>query len=101
MNELLIKLPLNLISYADDTIILCSGKFCEAVQDSINAILEIVGDWLLTFELSLNNNKSIFIAFSSNNKNIPENIDIKINNSRLNKVDNHKYLGIIFDSNLK
>ena len=56
VNELLIKLPLNLISYADDMIILCSGKSLEVVQDSLNAILEIVGDWLLTNELSLNIN---------------------------------------------
>ena len=95
------KLPLNLISYADDMIVLCSGESWQTVQDTMNAILETVGDWLLSNELSLNVNKSVFIAFSSNNKNIPENIEIKINNSRLKKFNNFKYLGIIFDSNLK
>ena len=72
------KLPLNLISYAYDLIVLCSGESWKVVQDFMNTILEIVGDWLLTNELSLNVNKSVFIAFSSNNKNTPENIEIKI-----------------------
>ena len=101
INELLKLLPSNLVSYADDTVIIFSGNSWKEVQDKMNSTLEVVGDWLSSNQLSLNATKSVYMAFSTRKKNIPNNINIQIHGIKLNSVDNYKYLGVIFDSLMK
>ena len=101
INELLKLLPQNLISYADDTVILYTGNTWNEVQNNMNASLDIVGDWLASNQLSLNVTKSVYMVFSTSKKNIPNNLNIKINGRILNSVNEYKYLGIIFESNMK
>ena len=52
INELLKLLPQNLISYADDTVILYSGNSWDEVQNKMNNSLDIVGEWSANNQLS-------------------------------------------------
>lgn len=101
INEILKNTAINIYSYADDMVILQSGKTWGEAQDKMNSSLSIIGDWLSTNQLSLNIKKSVYMAFSSNNKNIPIDLNIQLNNVKLDRVYEHKYLGVFFYSNLK
>ena len=74
INDLLTELPPDPISaYADDTAIITSGDTWDKAQDSMNRYLFI----------------------------IDQKIDIKIKDKEINRVESCKYLGIMFDYNLR
>ena len=99
INDMLSLLP-NIISYADDTVILCAQKsWCktqEVMQESIN----ILNHWLSINYLSLNAQKTVYITFSINNKKLPINFELKIEDCKLKNVKSCKYLGIYIDQHL-
>ena len=101
INELLKLLSTNIISYADDMVIVHSGNSWNEVQSSMNGSLSIVGECLASNQLSLNISKTVYMAFSSRKNNIPNNLKIQINGNKLNSVDYYKYLGVTFDSLMK
>ena len=65
--------------FADDTCIFYSSKPNPNIENTLNNELMKVSDWLIANKLSLNVNKSSFLTFSSNNKEI------------LNEKDHAKY----------
>ena len=67
----------------------------------MNNTLDIVGNWLCSNQLSLNAEKSVFMAFCTSKRSIPEYINIQINNKSLSRVDEYKYLGVVFETGMK
>lgn len=93
--------PDNIVAFADDTAIVSSGQnWCE-VADVVNLYLLKVADWLTLNRLTLNIDKSEFIAFANYNDKLRKNIEIKVGSHYLIRVYSTKYLGITVDQNLK
>lgn len=89
-----------LLSYADDTAILCAGDNWDVVQRDMNGVLKIVHSWLKNNQLTLNVGKTVYLTFSCYSDSIPKSV-ISINNEIIRRVDSCKYLGIYIDSCLK
>lgn len=93
--------PESIISYADDTAIIASGNDWTEVQVTMNNFLLVIAEWLAVNKLSLNVDKTVCMNFGSSIGSVPAQINVKIINKNITRVDNFKYLGIVFDSNLK
>ena len=87
---------LDVIHYADDTTAFARGKNLAELQQVINQNLNYIDNWLICNRLTLNIQKSSYMIFGGNN----DSLDISIRNISLCKVDNIKFLGVIFDKNL-
>lgn len=98
-------------SYADDTSIVFVGNTWESVRRAAETGLAEVASWLKANLLTLNTEKSNFIAFTNYNSTQPGNsFKIYIHNccnqnlscscSNINKVNETKYLGIAIDQRL-
>lgn len=102
VNDLLTLLPSKaLLSYADDTAILVSEKDWTTTIDTINQYLHLAALWFIRNRLTLNLEKTVFIPFGNYSDSIPENVVVKINDSQVRRVDESKYLGVIFDKNMR
>lgn len=101
VNDLLTNMPNNIVSYADDTAIIAIGKKWEDVEAIMNKYLEEVSIWLALNKLTLNVKKTVYITFGNYCDSVPKDLNIIINNEKIQKVDNYKYLGIVLDFNLK
>lgn len=91
----------SLISYADDTVAIFSGQTWSDVKDSSESGLSKIQNWLDSFKLSLNVDKTKYIAFSITPSNRPDFDKIETNNLIIKELDSIKYLGIIIDKHLK
>ena len=102
VNDLLVDMPDNtVVSYADDTAVISIADTWQEVIMQMNNYLEKIAKHMQLNKLSLNAEKSVFITFGSNYNSVPNNVLIKINDKLLNRVESHKYLGVIFDYNVK
>lgn len=102
VNDLLSILPSsNIVAFADDTSIICADKSWAETANTMNLYLEKIAKWLITNQLTLNVNKSVFLTFANHNDMLPDQIVIKIGDNKLQRVENTKYLGITIDQNLK
>lgn len=90
-----------IVSYADDTTIIFDGVDWEETRKKTIRGLEIVKNWLETYKLTLNLNKTHYIAFSLTIANRPNFSHINIDGSQIHEVSETKYLGIIIDQFLK
>lgn len=89
------------ISYADDTAVVISDDSWEQVKNkTINSLSKIM-DWLKTHKLTLNLNKTNYIAFSLTNANRPSFDEISVDGQHIKEVASTKYLGIVIDKFLK
>jgi len=87
------------IMFADDTNMFISGKDTESLCNQLNADLTQVQEWLTCNKLSLNVKKTHYMIFTSRNK-IVDDIDIRINNERIQRVYSTKFLGVQVDAKL-
>ena len=105
INDLLnLKINGSIVSYADDTIILCHGQTNKDATQYLNESLEEVSTWLAQNYLSLNLDKTVYMPFGSINKKKNNDIEfskVKIGNFNIKRVANAKYLGIHFESDMK
>ena len=85
------------VLFADDTNIFIKGKDLQELCNRLNGELGDIQDWLSCNKLSLNVVKTHYIIFTPRNK-IVENIDIKINNTSIERVYTTKFLGVYIDS---
>lgn len=78
----LTKLDINgtIISFADDTVLLFQDVSWNQTKSKVINGLNKVQNWLSTFKLSLNLNKTHYIAFSLTSANRPEFSSIRFNN---------------------
>ena len=112
VNDLSFSIKSETIMYADDTCLFIpltintSKSFSKNITDNqskdINKTLSCLYDWLSVNKLSLNTDKTKFMLFHFYQKrlkkmHIPT---ILINNVAIEKVDEFKFLGLYFDSNL-
>ena len=91
----------SIISYADDTAILCTDKNWDDVKTKMNIRLSNICKWLRNNQLSLNVDKTVYITFCGNKRNIPDKLILNINNKEIKRVNSYKYLGINIDYLMK
>lgn len=102
VNDLLTSMPEEaILSYADDTAVVATGKTWTEVENKMNNYLNLISIWLRLNKLTLNIQKTVYITFGSYCDSVPKDFDIKINNESIERVLSTKYLGIIIDMNMK
>lgn len=102
INDLLDSIPnCIIVSYADDTVILCSEDDWNETAIVMNLSLEQVFQWLVNNQLTINVQKTVYITFANSISTLPDNIQIIINDSVLQNVTHTKYLGVIIDRHLR
>ena len=57
--------------------------------------------WLALNKLSLNTDKTVYMEFGSQCGSTPKNLNININWIKNKRVESTKYLGLVFDSNMR
>ena len=86
--------------FADDTTVFYSADPSdEKTEEILNTELEKVSCWLAANKLSLNVKKSNFLHFHYGKKQKKE-VDIKINNIKVEEKESTKYLGTFIDNKL-
>ena len=87
--------------YADDTALFYCGNSIEDVMTTLQREMSIVGEWLRANKLSLNVKKTKFVIFGSLYKtaHLPD-VTLTVFGSRIERVHEIKYLGVILDQNL-
>ena len=89
---------LTLIMFADDTNIFISGRNSDDLTTIANSELKEISNWFSANLLSLNIKKTNYILFGNKK---PPDISLLINNEKLLRVYETKFLGIIIQANLK
>lgn len=87
------------IMFADDTSIFFSGPDLEVLINDVNHDLCLILEWLNANKLSLNISKTKAMLFSRK-RNINRNIEIKVDNHRIDIVDSTTFLGVVIDKDL-
>lgn len=87
------------LSFADDTVLFFSSKEKNILEKNIREDIKKIEDWLNRINLTININKTVYIIFKQKNMKKIQ-LNIEINNKPINEVKEHKYLGIIVDTNL-
>jgi len=92
------------ISYADDTTLYTTINKLKNespnVEVTLNNNLQNINMWLCANKLSLNVIKTKYMIFSTTKKKHLSNINIKINNTEINRVNHFNFLGLTIDENL-
>lgn len=104
----------NIITYADDTVVLFEDKSWEQVFKKANETMKLVYSWLNTNRLTINKTKTMYVSFSINNKTQPSpNHKLQLhefmcqtetrecNCYEIKSTRTITYLGITIDNNLK
>ena len=86
VNDLLTSMPDNsILSSADNTAVVATGKTWAEVENIMNNFLEDVSIWLSLNKLTLNTQKTVYITLGNYCDSVPNDIEIKINNVLLCK----------------
>ena len=85
--------------FADDTIIYSFGSNVEELSCKMQGALDSIMPWYMTNRLSINANKSAIMLIGRPSQ-VHDDIDIKINDARIEQVQSMKYLGIFIDNKL-
>ena len=89
-----------MITYADDTTLLCDLNNDNDIETSINDELCKITNWLLVNQLSLNVKKTKFMVFHSGRKHVVYPI-LSINGTVIERVDTFIFLGLHISHDLK
>lgn len=76
-----------ILSYLDDVTVMSNKRTWIDTQNILTEFLKRVNAWLSLTQISSKTNKSVFINFSSTDKNLPANIKININVNLLKRED--------------
>ena len=88
------------ISYADDTSLVFSDKFINCLEVKIYNSLTNISTYLADIGLFLNISKSKYMLFKHHAKSgMNDNINISINNNKIDQVKLHTFLGIHLNQN--
>ena len=88
------------ILFADETNIIFNSDSLGKLNVKMNKELEKLNKWLCANKLTLNLKKSNFILFNVRNIHTNSIFDIRINNTKIEKVKNYKFLGVFIDDKL-
>ena len=94
---------LDFILFADDTTILYSDKNITNCLHLINEELKEVSNWFKANKLSVNATKTNFMILGTNymtSVKAPNDFDIVLNDTKLERVKSTKFLGVLIDENL-
>ena len=87
--------------FADDTTLTLTHKSLKWIEQKLNDILEMAKVWFIENKLTINTDKTEYVVYASKRRiKDAEEIEIKIGDSKLNKVDQYKYLGTVLDTAL-
>ena len=92
-----------MILFADDTNVFLSHKDPDCLVNLLNTALTKLSLWFRGSKLSLNVKKKTtnFVVFKPSQKCTSYNIQILINDQRIDQVKETVFLGVIIDENLK
>lgn len=93
-----------IISYADDTVVICNGNSWGEVYEKTKLEINKIKSWLDSHFLKLNISKTKYIAFAPTNAGLPktfENIEIINCDDVIVNTREIKYLGVLVDQHLK
>ena len=88
------------IQYADDTGLFACAKSLKTLEYLVNDDLKGVVKWISANKLSLNIPKTNYVLFTPRNKIIDYEINIKIDDTPLTRVEEAKCVGLTFDEHL-
>jgi len=88
------------ILFADDTTLYLSSSNIEQLYISTNIDLQLLDEWFRSNKLSLNVGKTNYVLFTHNETQIPENLNIQIRNTVIERKHTVKFLGIHIDAKL-
>lgn len=91
---------LMILLFADDTLLYYSGDNINDIVNKVNEDLERINKWLNVNKLKLNLPKTKYMVICKSDKD-EYNVDIRINNKKVDRTYTMKYLGVMIDSNLK
>jgi hypothetical protein len=86
--------------FADDTNLFFTDSNTESLQKKVNTELSKISTWFKLNKLSLNIKKTNFMFFNNKQKPTDPTPDINIDNVKIEKVDQTKFLGVIINSKL-
>jgi Reverse transcriptase (RNA-dependent DNA polymerase) len=86
--------------FADDTLIYITGKNLEDMAEKLNMDLVVVAKWMKANKLMLNLNKTKYQIITHKHTNRSTDLQIRIEQQQLEKVETIKYLGVLIDSKL-
>lgn len=102
INDLLSQSPEGtVLSFADDTAVIATGSNWMDVEFNMNKTLHRINQWLASNKLTLNVDKTVFMTFGNYSNSVPSVMNIQIANQSIKRVEYCKYLGVIFDFNLR
>ena len=87
-------------AYADDTAIISTCDTWDQTVEDMNNNLSVIDNFLAANKLSLNIDKSVYMAVGNYCDSVPKHTEVKIRDKDLNRVEICKYLGVMFDYNL-
>ena len=91
----------NILMYADDTVLFCSGSDVSTIEKILNDELNLIADWLRENSLFVNVTKteSMLFGTAARLKNV-DRFQIQIHGHTIQRVFEFRYLGIIFDEHI-
>ncbi len=88
--------------YADDTLIYVSNKDVNVIEKCLNEDLVSLGKWLDDNLMKVNVSKTKVMLLGTTSKTSKiDNVNVIMNNTKVEKVNCFKYLGVTIDANLK
>lgn len=94
-----LKMGSRYYKFADDTAFVLSADNMGELENVMNQDLELYYDWLCYNRLTLNIDKTVYMIIKQKNKKRCD-IEIKINDTALKKVEEYRYLGLLIDDKL-
>ena len=92
-----INKSIHFILYADDANIIVTGKTLQIIQKQIQKFIPHLLNWINTNALKLNIDKTKYMIFSNTSK---YDINIEINDTKIKRVTQDKFLGVLIDEKL-
>ena len=86
--------------FADDTSLFFSHPNLSVIEDTVNAELGKISDWLIANKLTLSTKKSNFLLVHPRQRKPSRKLNLTIDNEPLVETDHAKYLGVLIDNNL-
>ena len=87
------------LQYADDIVIYCSGCSPDQCRIQMQQAINNIAEWMDRMEMQVSVSKTKAMLFSKGRR--PHQAPLKYRDDRIEYVDNYKYLGMIFDSQMK
>ena len=89
-----------IISYADDTTLVCNGSDLESLNSNVKESLFNITKYCSLNSLKLNISKTVIIKFQLKSSIYNQPVTVNLNNQNVVQVDYNKFLGIYIDQNI-